>query len=326
MNAWKKWKKRPQTVWLRKALFQIHLWTGIGLGLYILLMSVSGSAVVFRRELNRSLAREPRVAVGPGPRMSEEQLRQIALRDYPGYRVTRVSLRRNADQPAEIWLERGDKERQFLFNPYTGADLGDSLRLGFRIVLWLVNLHDNLLLGRTGLLMNAAGGIFTVLLGLTGAAIWWPGTDTWWRSLSFRWKANPKGFNWTLHSALGFWTFAFFLMWAVTGIYLSIPNVFSAAVDFLEPAKVGSRNLRFGDQLLFWMAQAHFGRFAGVGTKILWTVSGLTPAVLFVTGTVMWWKRVLRPWLGRNEIAASRMKKARAARSEDSVQVRQSSS
>src|SRR5450631_4097032 len=102
MSAWEKWKRRPQNVWLRKALFQIHLWTGIGLGLYVILMSVTGSALVFRREMTRSLAREPRVAAGPGARMSEEELSRIAARAYAGYDVDRVSLRKNLDQAAEI--------------------------------------------------------------------------------------------------------------------------------------------------------------------------------------------------------------------------------
>jgi uncharacterized iron-regulated membrane protein len=315
MSAWEKWKRRPQKVWLRKALFQVHLWTGIGLGLYILLMSVSGSALIFRRELTRSLAREPRVVPGPAARMSEDELKQAARRAYPAFTVTGVSLRKNPDQAAEIRLERGGKKLQRLFNPYTGADLGDSLRLGFRFVLWLVDLHDNLLAAQTGRLINAAGGIFTVILGLTGVVIWWPGIDTWRRSLSFRWKTNPKGFNWTLHSALGFWSFAFFFMWAISGIYLSIPSAFSAAVDFLEPLNPGSRSLRFGDQFLYWLAQAHFGRFAGVGVKIVWTVVGLTPAVLFVTGAVMWWRRVLNPWLKHKAVVTSQVQTIDAARS-----------
>src|SRR5579863_5095324 len=112
MSAWEKWKRRPQNVWLRRALFQVHLWTGIGLGLYILLMSVTGSALVFRREMVRSLAREPRVAAGPGARMSEDALRQVASRAYPDYEVTRVSLRKGPDQAAEISLERGAKKLQ----------------------------------------------------------------------------------------------------------------------------------------------------------------------------------------------------------------------
>jgi uncharacterized iron-regulated membrane protein len=247
--------------------------------------------------------------------MSEDDLKQSARRAYPDFTVTSVSLRKNPDQAAEIRLERGGKKLQRLFNPYTGADLGDSLRLGFRFVLWLVDLHDNLLAAQTGRLINAAGGIFTVILGLTGAVIWWPGIDTWRRSLSFRWKTNPKGFNWTLHSALGFWSFAFFFMWAISGIYLSIPSAFSAAVDFLEPLNPGSRSLRFGDQFLYWLAQAHFGRFAGVGVKIVWTVVGLTPAVLFVTGAFMWWQRVLNPWLRRKAVVTSQVQTIDAARS-----------
>jgi uncharacterized iron-regulated membrane protein len=322
MNAWEKWWKRPQNVWLRKALFQVHLWTGIGLGLYILLMSVTGSALIFRRELTRSLAREPRVAVGPGPRMSEDEVRQAAQRDYPEFQVAEVWFRKNPDQAAEVRLSRRGSELRRLFNPYTGADLGNSIRRPFRFVLWLVDLHDNLLLARQGRLLNAAGGIFTLLMALTGAVIWWPGVDNWRRSLSFRWKTNPKGFNWTLHSALGFWSFAFFLMWAISGVYLSTPRPFNDAVDFLEPLKLPSRRPRFGDQLLFWLAQAHFGRFAGVWVKIAWTVTGLAPAVLFVTGTVMWWIRVLKPWLVRNKVTASQVNALNPSRGERSAQAR----
>jgi uncharacterized iron-regulated membrane protein len=322
MNAWEMWTRRPQNVWLRKALFQVHLWTGIGLGLYILLMSVTGSALVFRRELVKSLARETHVAVGPAARMSEDELKQIARRVYPDYEVTRVWTRKNPDLAVEIWLERRGDRVQRLFNPYTGVDLGDPIRLGFRFVLWLADLHDNLLEAKTGRLLNAAGGIFTVLLGLTGAIIWWPGIDTWRRGLSFRWKRNPKGFNWTLHSALGFWTFLFFFMWAFTGIYLSIPETFNGVVDFLEPLNASSRKLRLGDQVLYWLAQAHFGRFAGIPVKVVWTVMGLAPAVLFVTGALMWWKRVLRPWLGRKEFISSKLHPVDAARAENSIQAR----
>lgn len=319
MNDWDKWRTRPQSLILRKALFQIHLWTGIGLGLYVLLMSVTGSALVFRRELTRWLAREPRVAVGAAPRMSEEQLTEAAKRAYPEYEVSQVFLRKNPDQAAQVWLQRPGKKLQRLFNPYTSADLGDSIRPSFRFVLWLVDLHDNLLMGKTGLALNAAGGIFTLLLGMTGAVIWWPGMESWRRSLSFRWKTNPKGFNWTLHSALGFWGLGFFFMWALSGIYLSVPGVFNGAVDLIEPLNVSSRTLRFGDKVLSWLAQAHFGRFAGVPVKILWTVTGLLPAVLFFTGALMWWARVLKPWMRRNALARAGVQRVAAASSEQSI-------
>lgn len=42
-----------------------------------------------------------------------------------------------------------------------------------------------------------------------------------------------------------------------------------------------------------WIVLLHFGTFGGVWSKALWVVLGLAPSVLFVTGSVMWWNRVL---------------------------------
>src|SRR5438093_556339 len=38
MNLWKQWLQQPQRVWLRRALFQIHLWTGLALGVYLVVL------------------------------------------------------------------------------------------------------------------------------------------------------------------------------------------------------------------------------------------------------------------------------------------------
>ena len=36
----------------------------------------------------------------------------------------------------------------------------------------------------------------------------------------------------------------------------------------------------------------HFGRFGGLGVRILWVILGLLPAMLFCTGFAVWWKRI----------------------------------
>lgn len=58
MTLWQRWLRIPQDVWLRKVLFQVHLWTGIGLGLYIVLISVTGGVLVYRNELYRAFEPE----------------------------------------------------------------------------------------------------------------------------------------------------------------------------------------------------------------------------------------------------------------------------
>jgi uncharacterized iron-regulated membrane protein len=53
-----------------------------------------------------------------------------------------------------------------------------------------------------------------------------------------------------------------------------------------------------GDFVMAWVGAAHTGNFGGWPVKILWAVLGLAPALLFVTGALMWWNRVVRKKLG----------------------------
>src|SRR5260221_4289075 len=84
--------RQPQTLWIRKAVFQIHLWTGIGVGLYIVVISLTGSAVVFRRELMRTFANRPQISKHDLSTylLSEDEHRAAAQRAYPDYRLAQV--------------------------------------------------------------------------------------------------------------------------------------------------------------------------------------------------------------------------------------------
>ena len=149
MSIWKTWLRQPQNLAIRKAVFQVHLWLGIAAGLYVVLISVSGSAVVYRRELVQALSPKPVLVATTGSRIGPPELKQAAERAHPGYKVMEVYEREDPAQAVEISLQRGSSRLERLFNPYTGADLGNRVHFGFRLTLWLVDLHDNLLLGRT---------------------------------------------------------------------------------------------------------------------------------------------------------------------------------
>src|SRR5258708_1511961 len=51
LSFWQRWMRRPQGTWLRRATLQIHLWTGIIIGVYVVVVCASGSAVVFRNDI-----------------------------------------------------------------------------------------------------------------------------------------------------------------------------------------------------------------------------------------------------------------------------------
>ena len=168
MTYWQRWIRQPQTVWLRKATFQLHLWSGIGLGLYVLLVSVTGSILVYRNELYRAATRDPIIVAESGPRLTEEQLKGAAIRAYPGYTVLSLSRVDNPDQAVSISLKAGAQLKDRFFNPYTGADLGDAVPLGIWLVSKLLELHDDLLAGRTGRAVNGAGALLLVAIAFTG--------------------------------------------------------------------------------------------------------------------------------------------------------------
>jgi uncharacterized iron-regulated membrane protein len=330
MGIWTQWLRQPQRVWLRRAAFQIHLWVGLLIGLYVVVLSLSGSVLVYRNELDRYLA-TPRATFNEQARaMNADQLRAAAEDIYPGWQVTNIyegqTTRRVArggsgpagagagrgrgrgnrppDPTALITVERAGEKKERLFDPYNGQDLGDSTTRGQFFVLWLVRLHDELLLDRpdgpwwNGLLSF----VFTVLV-LTGAIVWWPGVARWKRSLGVTWRAGWRRINWDLHSALGFWLFPFMLMWGISGWYLGMPEPLTNLVErFSDPDGVYGE--RPGDIALAWLSRLHFGRWRDPGwgpwLKATWAIVGVVPAIMLVTGVVMWWNRKIRHRAARN--------------------------
>jgi uncharacterized iron-regulated membrane protein len=322
MNLWERWLRRPKSLWLRKALFQVHLWTGIALGLYVFVISVSGSAIVFRNELYNGLWPGPRTVAIGNHRFTHDELRDAARRAYPQYRVSWVWDAKQPNQAIEIWLDRDGHKKQRLFNPYTGQDLGESRPYSIQIMAWLVDLHVNLLSGKTGRLMNGIGAVFVLGISLTGAVLWWPGIQTWRRSAVIQPASNWKLFNWELHNVIGLWMLPVIVMFGVVGVYAGFPIPFQTFVNKIAPLEVyrpipeaslipsvaivpvstaTPRPPRFrpkystGDKIIRWFSYLHFGNFGGWPSKMLWVIIGLAPAFLFVTGVLMWWNRVLFP-------------------------------
>ena len=258
-------------------VFQVHLWVGIAVGAYVAVISISGSAIVYSRELGRNFRRTVIVADAGRPRMRAEDLENSVRRAYPAYEILSLTEAQKPDEPDLVVLDRHNARVARLFDPYTGADLGDPRSGVSRVLRWLADLHDNLLSGVTGRALNGIGALLVTIMACTGAVLWWPGAKNWRRSITIHRTARFARFNWDLHSAAGFWCFLFVLTWGISGIFLCFPGI----LGFL-----------MGTEFRVWTIRLHFGRF-NAGTQALWTVLGLAPAVLASTGGLMWWNRFL---------------------------------
>lgn len=282
LEWWQRWVQRPQREWIRRAFFQVHLWIGVAIGLYVVVISLSGSALVLRQELASKSSRPTPIVSDSGHRMTSEEVTWQAQRAYPTYEVDYVVDPDAPGQPDHVVLDRGTQRTERLFDPYTGLDLGNAHSGLERTFEWLADLHDDLLARGTGRFVNGIAASFVTLLSLTGAILWWPGIKNWRRSTTVKWKASFPRLNWDLHSAMGFWCWFFMLAWGISGIYLCFPALtFSPRIHSI------------GGSFLALLVALHFGRFDWL-TEVLWTVVGLVPAALAVTGALMWWNRVLR--------------------------------
>ena len=119
-------------------------------------------------------------------------------------------------------------------HPATGEVLGEVTRRPSKLE-WVYDLHENLLARRTGRVVNGIAAGFLLLLALTGLVNWWPGLQNWRRALTVDFRRRWKRINFDLHSAIGFWSLAFVILWAGSGVYFAWPAKTLAFIDRLSP-------------------------------------------------------------------------------------------
>ncbi len=289
-SGWQRWLRQPQLLGWRRFAVQLHLWVGLALGLYIVVLSVTGSLSVLRPDVHRWFV--PRTVAVEGTKLTGDALQEAVQRTYPLYEVTNVFERRRPNLPVMVTLQRDGETVERLFDPYAARDLGLTYPPITEAIEWVVDLHDNLLAGTTGRTVNGVGALLFLMLAITGAIVWWPGVNRVGHSLLPGKPAKSARFARRLHNALGIWVLALILIWAVTAVYFSFPDPFEWTIDYFD--KDLTDDQRPGDWLVRALVNVHFGRSWGMTVKWVWVVLGLVPAALFITGGITWWARVVR--------------------------------
>jgi uncharacterized iron-regulated membrane protein len=141
--------RQPQLLRWRRFVVQLHLWIGLMVGIYIVVLSVTGSLSVLRPDVHRWFV--PRTVAVEGTRLTGDELHAAVRRTYPLYEVANVFERRRPDTPVMVTLERNGETVERLFDPYAARDLGLTYPPITEAIEWVVDLHDNLLAGTTSI-------------------------------------------------------------------------------------------------------------------------------------------------------------------------------
>src|SRR3954470_18716072 len=211
----------------RSALLALHQWLGLASAAFLIVIGVSGSALVFENEIDRAL--NPALSyVTPGrTRQSFEFLLARVRATYPGDPVVGVRVGETPDQAYEFSLR---SRVAAMVDPYTGAVLGFRNReTSFARRLHLV--HTRLAAGDFGELLVGWFDVAMLALALTGLVLWWPR-----RIVAVHRDASWKRTTFDLHNVVGFYSSIVLIAITASGVLIAFERTTDPLVRLLNAA------------------------------------------------------------------------------------------
>ncbi len=211
----------------RKFIFWLHLIAGLAAGLVIAVMSFTGAALAFEKNLVAWSERDARLVTPPSPataRLSLDELQQRVHTAQPEARPTAIVV--SADPRVAVAFAFG-REGTLYVNPYTGetrTSTATGLREFMRVML---NSHRYLALSGDqrplGKAITGACNTAFLFLTLSGLWLWWPRkwrTKGLKRSLIFI-RATGRARDWNWHNVIGFWSLPILVVLTASGTVIS---------------------------------------------------------------------------------------------------------
>lgn len=196
---------------MRTTLFKIHSCLGLGSGLFVLLMSLSGSLLVFHEELDR--LQYPPVSRLEGPVVSIDSAYRSVQHQYPRARISSCVLPDDDRLPFIFSLsEQGKPSLQVFVHPQTGQVIGtrnggSDMRHNF--MGWLSGFHNSFRLGKPGEWLLGFFGVLFILSLITGILLYRKHIVP---AILFRTRS--------LHQTIGVYALLFNLLIAVSGVWM----------------------------------------------------------------------------------------------------------
>lgn len=354
---------------MKRLIYQTHSWLGIVAALVLLVIGLTGSALVFKHEIDRLAAPELVLPADPSlPRLRRDEFLANLAGRLPGHQIVGWGMAPHPGAADSVYaVPVGSSEgRMFYVDPATGLPRGSETDGGKTPGDWLLDLHYTLFADHAGELVVGIFGLVFCLLAVTGVIIY----RNFWKSLlRLRWKTSARIFFSDLHKMVGISSTVFNLILGFTGAWWNLSHlighlfedapepvvktvarhwsdgvsidqlvaqareklpgyqanwitlpmepggdvmmfgamenqgilrspygsivVFNGATGELKSA-TAARDAGLGAQIVDSFRPLHFGNFGGLTVKILWCLGGMAPAILAVSGSILWWKRKFR--------------------------------
>jgi uncharacterized iron-regulated membrane protein len=201
---------------LYRTIWRWHFYAGLFVIPFVLILSVTGAAYLFKPQLDRWEERAWRGLPTASAVDADAQV-AVALGDFPGasFHYYRIPGAPGDAAIVHLGLSNGTM-RDVAVSPQ-GQVIGSADPEG-RISAWLAKIHGSLLIGRPGGLIVELAASWAIVMILTGLYLWWPRgrgmAGVVWPRLSLGGRAALRD----LHAVTGFWVSGLALVLLLTAL------------------------------------------------------------------------------------------------------------
>lgn len=217
---------------LRHFWFTFHLWIGVGLGILLLPLSVTGSVLVWHDGVDK-LMHPARFAVSGAETLAPSAYLAAATGALEaGLKPSALRLPAEPGMPVTVSARGVPQGGGFppmttvYLDPPTARVL-DVADTGGSFMMIMHRLHGSLMIPGVGRQIVGWLGVAMLISSLTGIYLWWPRNGQFLKGL--RWKRQPT-INANLHFTLGFWIAVPLATLSFTGAYISFPQTARSVV------------------------------------------------------------------------------------------------
>lgn len=228
---------RARRVWL-----QIHKVLGLALGLWFLLMGVTGSLLVYYRGLEAQL--DARLREQPGvtapAKIAEVHRTLVAAHPQRGT-GWRIEVPPRPGEPVTARFLKPVETQGAYFAPLlattdpSGRTLVANRFWGETPGTWIYDLHFSLLGGELGVKVVGWGGVALAASLVSGLVIWWPARGRWRQALRLRGGVSTVRRVYDLHTVFGALGAVLLLILALTGSALALPDLVKPMIASVSP-------------------------------------------------------------------------------------------
>jgi uncharacterized iron-regulated membrane protein len=219
----------------------LHLGLGLAVGALYVLTALTGSVIVYWRELLEWNHRPAVSALVPTPRPIEE-LWQAVRKAHPARTGAWELILPDRDSRPLLAMYHEPEEKQGAgYAPllvWVDPISATVIRSGFwgdDWITWTYDLHYSLLAGHVGHRIVGIGALALLVSLGSGVWAWWPAPRGWWAALTIRRRASEPRLNYDLHRVVGIYSLPIVAVLALTGVYMTLPELIVPPLRVFTP-------------------------------------------------------------------------------------------